>query len=373
MFISLKVENEEMLASGGSAVYRSTGHDFEIGRHGSDWTLPDPERIVSSRHCRIAYRDGAYWLHDLSRNGTFINGSRERLTAPHRLRDGDRLRIGRYIVRVALDDAVPADRLGARPSYPANPEFRKPAPGQAPADDDAGRPSFSSFEGDPFLARPDISPAGAQARLEGDACKPSHSIAAAIPDSQRADNLLRHIADAAGISPDILLRRDPEEVASEIGAVLRLVVEELAALLKARAAAKSMVKSTHRTMIGGADNNPLKFVPSPDEMLEIMFSRRRPGYMDAARSVGDAFRDLKSHEMATYAAMQTALARLLENISPHTIEKKLAPSTFMSKKARAWDALLAAWAAREEVHENGMLDVFLAYFSEAYADASKGH
>jgi len=357
MFISLKVENAEMLPGGAPRDYSSAdGSPFEIGRQGSDWTLPDPERIVSSRHCSIAYRDGAYWLNDLSRNGTFVNGSGERLGAPYRLRHGDRLRIGRYIVRVALAEIAPASGRDTKDSLR---EVERAVP--------------LSFADDPFLAQHGESRAGVlsrqeQARSAPPRVAPSPSLP---PSEQPSDDLLRLIADAAGIPREALTQRDPREVASEIGVILRLVAEELATLLKARAAAKSMVKSSHRTMIGGAENNPLKFVPSTSEMLEIMFSRRRPGYMDAARSVEDAFRDLKTHEMATYAAMQTALARLIEDISPATIEKKLAPSSFMSKKARAWDTLLAAWAAREEVHENGMLDVFLAYFSEAYADASK--
>ncbi|MBN9067668.1 MAG: type VI secretion system-associated FHA domain protein TagH, partial [Rhizobiales bacterium] len=336
MFISLKVENAEMLPGGAPLDYRSADRGaFEIGRQGSDWTLPDPERIVSSRHCSIAYRDGGYWLRDLSRNGTFVNGSRERVGAPYRLRHGDRLRIGRYIVRVALEEAAPAGR-------DANKDVLREAERAAPF----------SFADDPFLARHGKGDAGVFPRQEEVRGTAARAVSSSLSSSgQPSDDLLRHIADAAGIPREALAQRDPREVATEIGVVLRLVAEELSTLLKARAAAKSMVKSSHRTMIGGAENNPLKFVPSTGEMLEIMFSRRRPGYMDAARSVEDAFRDLKTHEMATYAAMQTALARLIEDISPTTIEKKLAPSSFMSKKARAWDALLAAWAAREEVHE----------------------
>jgi type VI secretion system protein ImpI len=372
MFISLKVENEEMLPSGDAACFRTAARDFGIGRQHSDWTLPDPDRIISSRHCRIAYRDGAYWLHDLSRNGTFVNGARERLAAPYRLEHGDRLRIGRYVVRVSLDDKAGPDRIGDR-SPPVNGEVRARA-AEPPVNGETGARSPFSFADDPFLAPPRLH--ARQSERESARGAPSRPVMSsgppqALPAGRPADGLLRAIADAAGIAPEILLARDARDVASEIGTILRLLAEGLPALLRARAAAKSMVKNPHRTMIGGADNNPLKFVPSPEEALEIMFSRRRPGYMDAAHSVEDAFHDLKTHEIATYAAMQTALARLLEDISPHTIENKLAPSTFMSKKARAWDALLAAWSAREEVHENGMLDVFLAYFSEAYADASR--
>jgi type VI secretion system protein ImpI len=69
--------------------------------------------------------------------------------------------------------------------------------------------------------------------------------------------------------------------------------------------------------------------------------------------------------------MQTALARLLEDLSPDAIEKKVSSSAFASRKGRSWDIFVATWEAKEKPHENGMLDVFLAYFSDAYAKASK--
>ena len=49
----------------------------------------------------------------------------------------------------------------------------------------------------------------------------------------------------------------------------------------------------------------------------------------------------------------------------------LTPQFTCVDKSRAWDAFVASWEAREQSHENGMLDVFLAYFSEAYAKAAK--
>lgn len=167
------------------------------------------------------------------------------------------------------------------------------------------------------------------------------------------------------------MQRDPSDVAAEIGLVLRTAVEELALLLKARASAKVLARSNSRTMIGAVDNNPLKFVPRPEEMLEIMFTRRRAGYLDAKHSIDEAFRDLKTHEFATFAAMQTALSRLLEDLSPEAIEKKVPASAFASRKSRAWDTFVATWEAKEKPHENGMLDVFLTYFADAYAKASK--
>ena len=148
-------------------------------------------------------------------------------------------------------------------------------------------------------------------------------------------------------------------------------MEELAALLKARAAAKAMARSSQQTMISTSGNNPLKFVPGAEEMLEKMFGRSSTGYLDAKQALEEAFGDLKTHEIATYSAMQAALARLMNDLSPQTIESRLAPSTFGSRKARAWDAFVATWEQKEQRHENGMLDVFLAYFSESYLKTTK--
>jgi type VI secretion system protein ImpI len=45
-------------------------------------------------------------------------------------------------------------------------------------------------------------------------------------------------------------------------------------------------------------------------------------------------------------------------------------STFTNAKARAWETFVQRWDAKTEAHENGMLDVFLMYFSEAYQEAA---
>ncbi|WP_342587108.1 type VI secretion system-associated FHA domain protein TagH [Mesorhizobium mediterraneum] len=254
--------------------------------------------------------------------------------------------IGRYVILVSIDDERTTE--GHPQSRHGSTQREMPITSGRPLD----------FGGEPFFNP-----------VEHRAPVSTSSPPAPLPSTR--DEVLREIAIGAGISAELLQSRDPHEVAAEIGAVLRTVVEELALLLKARAAAKILAKSTHRTMISAADNNPLKFVPGTDDILEIMFARRRAGYLDARHSIEDAFRDLKTHEFATYAAMQAALSRLLDDLSPEAIGKKLPPASFTSKKSLAWDAFVAKWRTMEETHENGMLDIFLAYFSEAYAKAAK--
>jgi len=102
--LRLTIENVPSLSSGDPVVKELDGHGLVIGRAGHvDWTLPDPQAMISSVHCEIDFNDGAYWLTDRSTNGTFINGSGERLSAPRQLNDGDVITIGHYSVRVTVE------------------------------------------------------------------------------------------------------------------------------------------------------------------------------------------------------------------------------------------------------------------------------
>ena len=82
MTLRLTIENVPSLSSGDPVVKELDGHGLVIGRAGHvDWTLPDPQALISSVHCEIDFNDGGYWLTDRSTNGTFVNGTSERLTA----------------------------------------------------------------------------------------------------------------------------------------------------------------------------------------------------------------------------------------------------------------------------------------------------
>jgi type VI secretion system protein ImpI len=117
MTIRLQIDNLDALPDGGPLFYEAHERGFEIGREHRDWTLPDPNMFISGRHCEIRFEKGGYWLYDFSRNGTFVNGSRQRVSSPYRLNSGDRLTIGHYTVSVTIDAGAPVaqDDAGAAP------------------------------------------------------------------------------------------------------------------------------------------------------------------------------------------------------------------------------------------------------------------
>jgi type VI secretion system protein ImpI len=518
MTITLKIDNLDSLPDGGPVRFQARNRGFEIGRDQHlDWTLPDPSRYVSGRHCEVRFEEGAYWLYDVSSNGTYLNGSMQRMKSPYQLVDGDRLAIGNYIIAVEVnlpqqeqeaqerysqppppasgdniwdvggDVPSPVDRRefmpppdrrraadfseqfldfpsmtpapmppvvpGASPfdlpaeapeAFTAAPQrFTTPPVAPRPADMPSAQelPRFTAAPIPAFSPPPEPAPTGAaqdyaptpapQSPFGPAAAGPAIAgegfpapRAAPVPEfvptpttppiaaprdvpaspfgvssppampaeapmfapvrpmpqgappvaPRPADGgsraFIQALAAGAGVSPDAFGNRDPNQIAYEVGEFVKAVVDNLAQLLRARAAAKTMAKSSSRTMISAADNNPLKFIPVSAEAIDIMFARRRPGYLDARRSVEEGFEDLKRHELATYTAMQKALGKLLDDFSPEKIEAKVGTSTFSSKKARAWDLFVRRWEERS-VTDNGLLDVFLAHFAEAYDEASR--
>jgi type VI secretion system protein ImpI len=446
MPLTLELVNEKTLPDGGPVSINITGkRGIDIGRAAHlDWTLPDPTRYISSKHCEVRYRDDGYWLHDVSTNGTFLNGAANRMAAPHRLRNGDRFTVGHYIVAVTIDgeeeapdeNAVemaaalapaardqewwlsegdvpppidPKELRAARQSKPVHADFldwsadipepfREPGAERRPASSNpvserstpdmewaVGPPShvpkpppepppipkprrptdtneMSAWSPPAAQAAPDmpskVAPVASAGGTNG-----------APPSFQASEEFLRALVKSAGL-PDDLLARMNSELAEEIGAALRLSVDNLMQLLSARQQAKRLARSSSHTVIQPTDNNPLKFSPSIQDALSIMFGQRKSGYLDARRAIVQGFEDLKAHQIKTFAAMQHALTMLMTDLDPKAIERETEGAAGIGnlqplRKSKLWDVYKSRW--EEKVGRQGeAVQAFMRYFGEYY-------
>src|SRR5258707_6139328 len=94
------------LAERSSATFSMEGGT--IGRSAdNDWVLPDPSRYVSAHHARVQFREGHFYLQDVSTNGVYVNDDMEPLakrgSSGYRLSDGDVLRMGDYHIVPPLE------------------------------------------------------------------------------------------------------------------------------------------------------------------------------------------------------------------------------------------------------------------------------
>lgn len=379
MSLVLTIENEESLPNGAPQSMR-LGRDggLDIGRGANqDWSLPDPSRFISSKHCEVRYRDDAYWLYDISANGTYLNESPSRLQAPHRLAHGDRFMVGNYVIAVAIEpDEEPAPQNGAVPYRDST------AP--APADIDDWLPDAAEatpVEDGEIRVHDDAS-----AREPEPALDQSWQERAFVPPQDEpwqpdaaaasGDEVLRRFAAGAGIPEQVLQHRDGLQLAEELGALLRLTAENLTQLLRARADIGRTAGVSSQTTVQALDNNPLKFSPSVEDALRIMLGPRTRGFLDAKRAIEGAFTDLKAHQVYTFSAMQQAVRMLVEDFDPKAIDAAAGQdhglaNLLQSRKAKLWDIYVARWNAQTLRHDDGLAGAFLRYFGQCFDEAKE--
>lgn len=116
MLLSLTITSYHKITPGQVSEKTMESGVMAIGRgQDNDWVLPDPERLVSSKHCVIEYKNGRYCITDNSTNGVeLVNaGVRLRRGDSEPLENGEVIRIGDYEIhaRINLDIENPEAAL----------------------------------------------------------------------------------------------------------------------------------------------------------------------------------------------------------------------------------------------------------------------
>lgn len=429
MALTLLIENYQVLDDGGPASINVPEAGLQVGRRtGMGWVLPDASRHISGHHFDVQFQGGEWWLRDMSTNGTYLHGVRHRLDGPHRLEHGDRFQVGQYIIVALMDSPVMVGGMNpaSLPSYggPVIPQETNDDPwsldqGPALSPVDPLPLASGGFQADfaqDFVAFPRREAGEAASHGAGSAPTPlpgpgrpsppgeadaqaspfGQSGAAPFPLGSEDDSPDRVVsltgaagqpvgADAgaafvsafcegAGLPDDMARGVAPDDLGRALGQAMRIAAGEIMLSLRDRASAKQFVKVGERTMRGASDNNPLKFLPDPEQALETMFLRPRAGFQGGAESIDEALRDLRWHQSALFAALQPALMKLMGDLAPEVIDAETEGGRFgANKKARAWETYVQRWDAKAAPHENGMLDEFISHFASAYRDALSGH
>ena len=355
-----------------------------IGRSSeNDWVLPDPERLVSSQHCVIQYKDGRYYLTDNSTNGVELvkAGIRMRRGNSEPLQDGELIRIGDYEIQARIDFNVQA--VDSQPFAGDSPNSFEalmgavvstptpiPAPAIAPQFQGASSmdtlPDLFDFLSPtavppptvadhvpseqhdfraptpvavPVVEKPVVSGSVIPEDwdLFGDAPAPVVStppapapvippppvVEPALPvaDSQQPD-LLQAFLRGAGLDQLRLDKAQAEAQMESIGRSYRLMVEGLIDVLRARASLKGEFRM-QQTMIQPAENNPLKFAPNAEEALLLLLRHGNQAFMAPDLAVRDSFNDLRAHQLAVMAGVEAAIKHLLTRFEPAQLEERM--------------------------------------------------
>jgi type VI secretion system protein len=203
------------------------------------------------------------------------------------------------------------------------------------------------------------SPPQHRAEAAGATCAGIDARAAFAAFLDGAGLLGRHVDDA-----------DPQAALRGAGKVFRAMAEGVRDVLISRATIKAELRIA-QTMISARGNNALKFAVTADDAVLSLLTPRRPGYMEPLAAAQGAFADIKSHELAVMAGVQTALLTLLRRFDPNALEERLSKGRLEAvlpgaRKARYWDAFRLTYGDISREAEDDFQAVFGRSFAEAY-------
>ncbi len=377
MTLILTVRNPERLGADAPREFRLDGNGAVIGRSSAcDWSLPDPDKHISSRHCEVTFGDGAYVLKDLSTNGTFLNGASERMGGEHPIKSGDRFRVGPFELEAEIGAASETTVVSSTPA----PASQTPAPAAAapsapsPAETSAAEPAAEPetvettmfMDSSAFAEMMDSNKMDWDRAGFGDAASPAVEVAA----DANAEQLIGAFAEATGIERE-KLQGNPADLIVRGGALLKRLAAGLVVMVEARARAKAQM-GAEVTQLQLDGNNPIKFARTPEGALTQLLNPVQKGFLDGDKAVEDAYLDVQAHQFATIAAIPGALRTTLERFSPGSIKRRAEKVGILSRiitsrrDAALWHAYEKEFAEVANQSDDAFMQVFSREFRKAY-------
>ncbi|MGH8168824.1 MAG: type VI secretion system-associated FHA domain protein TagH [Woeseiaceae bacterium] len=395
MPLNLKITSAHKDLMGEEATHEFRASGGTIGRAlQNDWILPDRDRFISGRHATIDFRSGAYYLADTSTNGVYINDEEEPLGRrhPRRLFDGDRLRLGDFLIAVSVDEGedldVPAAPQPATPNHlelmvPEEPiktgiqlldeeeitgdeEFQSTLFGAKRTQKMVRKAAPTKIERRPAAVKPRPVPVRRHADTSG------------LNAEQLFDEFLNGLGiERGGLHPSA----DPGEIMLNAGQVLREFVSGVVDLLISRANLKSMFKLDQTTVLP-RHNNPLKLSENAEATLKQLLVGREGEYLGPLDSVREVCRDLKFHHDALAEGMSSALLEVMDRFDPAELQESFdrsinrKPLIEALSKMKYWQLYCDFYPTVTEPGAAGLPQLFGDEFVRAYekrlADYKRG-
>jgi type VI secretion system protein len=411
-------DQRRTLAERSSATFSIEGGT--IGRSAdNDWVLPDPLRYVSAHHARVQFREGHFYLQDVSTNGVYVNDDMEPLakrgSSGYRLANGDVLRIGQYHIVAALEQrkeqeqtgaaAVPTsihalrtvgrvatDRdLGAKlnvedllvPVIDMEPVLPVNAYGQAV---NSGRvqalarqdPNEQSGPNDFTLSATDGADAGSlalrMARLaEAVGREPKNGVGALAFEDVHSG--LDAFCRGAGIQPEQLPADAQGRLLHLAGRLFRETLVGFKDLERTRAETRNRYRI--ETLPQEQDDPRPSLADSMvEDVIVALFVQHENRRMDSVQFLRDTLAQAKRHETATAQATRAAFIEFLDRLDPAELEARFERAARRGKarsadKAQYWDLFTTFYRNLIEMPADHLPHTFVEAFAAAYREALK--
>jgi type VI secretion system protein len=365
-------EQRRSLAERGSAIFSVEGGT--IGRSAdNDWVLPDPQRYVSAHHARVQFREGHFYLQDVSTNGVYVNDDMEPLgkrgSSGYRIENGDVLRIGDYHIIAALER-----HNDAQPSAPA------PVPtgihsGQGRALAQTQRPSGATPPAERAAAAGgEAAPIGAAlARLAEAVSQPKNSGSyLSLEDVQSG---LDAFCRGAGIAQERLPAEAQGRLLHLAGRLFREALVGFKELERTRAETRNRYR-IESPPPEQDDPRPSLGDCMVEDLAVELFLRHEGRRLDSVQWLRDTVAAARLHESAIARAMRAAFVEFLDRLDPAELEARFERAARRGKarsadKAQYWELFTTFYRNLIEMPPDHLPHTFVEAFAAAYREALK--
>jgi type VI secretion system protein ImpI len=414
-YVTLEVMGPPAAELGPDAVHTFGVKGGRIGRAAdNDWVVNNP--YISRYQASIGFANGRFHLAADSQASAamFINGQDSQLRAPQKypLSSGDQITIDEIRIEVSLSAELPAPPgMTDEPEASEGHSFREASPPVAPNGD---RPDANPFGGgdrqvtDPPWDPGEIAetaerysplsdnlpppkpesesvcqiPAGnwwedpqrdarheSQPALTGVAETAPRRVTAKPSRGSEAESDLAAFLKGLGIDDATLT----PEVMSELGAIVRVVVQGVVDMLRARDEIRTgfRIPVTHAQ---SKENNPLKLAPNAESALRSLLVKYDDAYLPALASFEQAFDDLRAHQMAMLKGMRAGYENMLARFDPDKLEprfesqSKAAAFAALGGRSRLWDQYRNWFKETTEDEQDCFRRLFGDVFGKAYEE-----
>lgn len=370
MALRLRIVSEHRRALGqrSSIVFGVAGGS--IGRSAdNDWVLPDPARFLSGHHARVHFRHGLFLLEDTSTNGIYLNDASDPIPkqTPCELHNGDILRLGEYEVVVAIDGTAEHTAERTAGIEVAGHMAEQPEVATAPRVDDNLDISLSPsalFQVEPAAAsgalqvgnafgqavvlpfgnRPAPSPPMPQQAENSDIIaarrmeKLKRTIEAREAQNPGARAAFEAFCRGAGIEAAGLPQDASIAMLQLAGRLLR---ESLVGIKDLEV---KQAELRHGLGLNDSDPNdqtaPFRITAPADDLLSGMLASHGSRRLDAAQWLRQVFEHRKRHDAALGLALPAAVAQVLQELEPRTLEERFERSSkrnMMGARPTNWE------------------------------------
>lgn len=199
--------------------------------------------------------------------------------------------------------------------------------------------------------------------------KPSRSTQPAPSDMALRAAFLRGM----GVEEADFPGRDALAEMEKFGREYRLMLDGLMQLLRKRAEEKGSARVA-QTMVGASEVNPLKFLPTVEDVIVTIIAERSPGFLSGEAAIGDAVKDLAQHHVRAWRGVQAALRRMIDRFDPAAIEEELKSNSAIGnllsggRNAKLWELYQKRHRDIAQSAESSFLGEIGADFRDAYEE-----